>query len=143
MFPSDERVFAHGSENSAGKKKTGNKTGNGVKRSAEGRDLLLLYVFFKTHLRKHETIFLVMYLVTLYYDRATQIYTRRARSSFVSYLQLFENLAASLLSAFGFWFVTIILLYKGFTKLRLPEVQIWAFSTNKKNFFLFIHDRGN
>ena len=37
MFPSDERVFAHGSENSAGKKKTGNKISGGVKKSAEGR----------------------------------------------------------------------------------------------------------
>ena len=40
MFASDERVSAHGSENSAGKEKTGNKISGGVKKSAEGRNLL-------------------------------------------------------------------------------------------------------
>ena len=88
MFASDERVFPSGFEDSADKKKTDNKTGNGVKLSAEGR-------FFKMYSSKPisestKTKFLVMYLVMLY-DRATQIYTRRARNSFVSYLQLFEN----------------------------------------------------
>ena len=37
MFASDERVSAHGSENSAGKEKTGKKISGGAKKSAEGR----------------------------------------------------------------------------------------------------------
>ena len=52
MFASDERVSAHGSENSAGKEKTGNKISGGVKKSAEGRNFL--GVFFKSSLRKDE-----------------------------------------------------------------------------------------
>ena len=41
MFASDERVSAHGSENSAGKEKTGNKISGGVKKSAECRIFLV------------------------------------------------------------------------------------------------------
>ena len=52
MFASDERVSAHGSENSAGKEKTGNKISGGVKKSAEGRKFL--GVLFKSSLRKDE-----------------------------------------------------------------------------------------
>ena len=62
MFASDERVSAHGSENSAGKEKTGNKISGGVKKSAEGRNFL--GVFFKSSLRKDENnVFFVIYLV--------------------------------------------------------------------------------
>lgn len=52
MFASDERVSAHGSENSAGKEKTGNKISGGVEKSAEGPTIL--GVFFKSSLRKDE-----------------------------------------------------------------------------------------
>ena len=52
MFASDERVSAHGSENSTGKEKTGNKISGGVKKSAEGRNFLGL--LFKSSLRKDE-----------------------------------------------------------------------------------------
>ena len=61
MFASDERVSAHGSENSAGKEKTGNKISGGVKKSAEGRKFLGL--LFKSSLRKDEIMFFVIYLV--------------------------------------------------------------------------------
>ena len=62
MFASDERVSAHGSENSVGNEKTGNKISGGVKKSAEGRTFL--GVFFKSSLRKDaNNVFFVIYLV--------------------------------------------------------------------------------
>ena len=78
MFTSDERVFPSGFEDSADKKKqiTRQETGSNGRPKAE-----IKKKFFKTHLRKHEN--------DVFGD--VSVYTRRARSSFVSYLQLFEN----------------------------------------------------
>ena len=52
MFASDERVFPSGLEDSADKKKqiTRQEMGSNGRPKAE----ILMYVFFKTHLRKHE-----------------------------------------------------------------------------------------
>ena len=61
MFASDERVSAHGSENSAGKEKTGNKMSGGVKNRPKAE---IFWVYSSKALSERMKImFFVIYLV--------------------------------------------------------------------------------